>query len=63
MACEKLQDVFYGCTARPLLIDEPMSRHTQVRKGSLRGFLVFEYNSEQLRVSQNCRNDENVNDD
>ena len=36
---------------------------TQVRKGSLRGFLVFEYNSEQLRVSQNCRNDENVNDD
>lgn len=35
----------------------------QVRKGSLRGFLVFEYNNEQLRVSRNYRNDENVDDD
>ena len=35
MACEKLQDVFYGCTARPLLIDEPMSRHTSFKIGGL----------------------------
>ena len=33
MACEKLQDFFYGCTARPLLIDEPMSRHTSFKIG------------------------------
>lgn len=33
MAYDKMQEAFRGCTARPLLIDEPMSRHTSFKIG------------------------------
>ncbi len=33
MVAANLQDAFYGCTAKPLLLDEPMSRHTSFRIG------------------------------
>lgn len=33
MAYDKMQEAFCGCTARPLLIDEPMSRHTSFKIG------------------------------
>ena len=48
MACEKLQDVFYGCTARPLLIDEPMSRHTSFKIGGPADLMAMPSNEEEL---------------
>ncbi|MBQ3114051.1 MAG: UDP-N-acetylmuramate dehydrogenase [Phascolarctobacterium sp.] len=48
MACEKLQDIFYGCTARPLLIDEPMSRHTSFKIGGPADLMAMPSNEEEL---------------
>ena len=48
MACEKLQDFFYGCTARPLLIDEPMSRHTSFKIGGPADLMAMPSNEEEL---------------
>ena len=48
MTCEKLQDVFYGCTARPLLIDEPMSRHTSFKIGGPADLMAMPSNEEEL---------------
>ena len=33
MVAANLQEAFYGCTVKPLLLDEPMSRHTSFRIG------------------------------
>ena len=33
MVAGNLQEAFYGCTVKPLLLDEPMSRHTSFRIG------------------------------
>ena len=33
MTAGNLQEAFYGCTVKPLLLDEPMSRHTSFRIG------------------------------
>ena len=48
MACAKLQEAFYGCTARPLLIDEPMSRHTSFKIGGPADLLATPSNEEEL---------------
>ena len=48
MACEKLQDAFYGCTARPLLINEPMSRHTSFKIGGPADLMAMPSNEEEL---------------
>ena len=48
MACAKLQEAFYGCTVRPLLIDEPMSRHTSFKIGGPADLLATPSNEEEL---------------
>ena len=48
MGCAELQDAFYGCTVRPLLIDEPMSRHTSFKIGGPADLLATPSNEEEL---------------
>ena len=48
MACANLQEAFYGCTARPLLIDEPMSRHTSFKIGGPADLMAMPSNEEEL---------------
>lgn len=44
----KLQDVFAGCTDRPLLLDEPMSRHTSFRIGGPADMMAMPKNETEL---------------
>ncbi|MBQ7760167.1 MAG: UDP-N-acetylmuramate dehydrogenase [Phascolarctobacterium sp.] len=48
MAFDNLQDAFCGCTARPLLIDEPMSRHTSFKIGGPADLLATPSNEAEL---------------
>ncbi len=48
MKYKKLQDVFSGCTDRPLLINEPMSRHTSFKIGGPADLLATPLNEKEL---------------
>lgn len=48
MVFDNLQDAFCGCTARPLLIDEPMSRHTSFKIGGPADLLATPSNEAEL---------------
>lgn len=45
-----LQKLFAGCTKRPLLINEPMSRHTSFRIGGPADFMALPQNEQELRL-------------
>ncbi len=44
----KLQDIFSGCTDRPLLLEEPMSRHTSFRIGGPADMMAMPKNEAEL---------------
>lgn len=44
----KLQDIFSGCTDRPLLLEEPMSRHTSFRIGGSADMMAMPKNEAEL---------------
>lgn len=44
-----LQELFAGCTAKPLLLNEPMSRHTSFKIGGPADLLATPCNEEELR--------------
>ena len=48
MTAGKLQEAFYGCTVKPLLLDEPMSRHTSFRIGGPADVMALPTNEEEL---------------
>ncbi len=48
MERKKLQDIFSGCTVRPLLLDEPMSRHTSFKIGGPADLLATPVNEKEL---------------
>ena len=60
MACAKLQEAFYGCTVRPLLIDEPMSRHTSFKIGGPADLLAAPSNEEELCKLLACAKEHNI---
>ena len=45
-----LQELFAGCTAKPLLLNEPMSRHTSFKIGGPADLLATPCNEEELRL-------------
>ncbi len=46
----QLQDIFSGCTAKPLLVQEPMSRHTSFRIGGPADLLARPQSEQELAV-------------
>ncbi len=48
MKGHKLQDIFSGCTDRPLLLEEPMSRHTSFRIGGPADMMAMPKNEAEL---------------
>lgn len=46
----ELQTVFAGCTGRPLLLDEPMRRHTSFRIGGPADVMALPQNEEELSL-------------
>ncbi len=46
----QLQDIFAGCTAKPLLVQEPMSRHTSFRIGGPADLLAQPQSEQELAV-------------
>ncbi len=46
----QLQDIFAGCTAKPLLVQEPMSRHTSFRIGGPADLLARPQSEQELAV-------------
>ncbi len=48
MMQKKLQDIFSGCTDRPLLLNEPMSRHTSFKIGGPADILATPINEGEL---------------
>ncbi len=46
----QLQDIFSGCTAKPLLVQEPMSRHTSFRIGGPADLLAQPQSEQELAV-------------
>lgn len=50
MECIKLQDLFSGCTDRPLLINEPMSRHTSFKIGGPADLMAMPKDEKELKL-------------
>lgn len=46
----QLQDIFAGCTAKPLLVQEPMSRHTSFRIGGPADLLARPQSEQELEA-------------
>ena len=44
-----LQEIFAGCTAKPLLADEPMAKHTSFRIGGPADLMAMPQSEQELQ--------------